>query len=66
MEQRAVREDIELSIGPHPARPHWRVMRVSYAAHGDHEERVAAALDALFGPPPKPIAEVDHARAADD
>jgi hypothetical protein len=42
-------QDIELSIGPHPARPNWRLLRVSYLAGAAHEERIGAALDVLFG-----------------
>ena len=41
--------EIELSVGPHPARPGWRVLRVSYVSTPEHNARVVAALDVLFG-----------------
>jgi hypothetical protein len=44
--------EIELSIGPHTARPGWRVLRVSFATCSLHERRIARALDALFAPAP--------------
>lgn len=43
---------IEVAIGPHPARPDWRVLRVSYAATPEHDARVVAAIDALYRPGP--------------
>ena len=52
--------DLEFSIGPHPAREGWRVLRVSYARAPEHERRVARALDALVAP----LAEVGDAPAA--
>ncbi len=45
-------KQIEVQIGPHSARPNWRVMRVTYIVGPEHDARVTAALDALFGPPP--------------
>jgi hypothetical protein len=41
---------IEVAIGPHPSRPDWQVLRVSYATRADHESRVAAALALLLNP----------------
>jgi hypothetical protein len=51
MRTTAASGEIELSIGPHPARPDWRVLRVTYAARPEHDARIVAALDAIFGPP---------------
>ena len=42
--------DIELSYGPHPARPGWRVLRVSYPMQPEPETRVAKALEVLVTP----------------
>ncbi len=50
-------QEIEVQIGPHPARPNWRVMRVAYALRPDHDARVTAALDTLFGPAPTQASE---------
>ena len=44
------RQDVEFSVGPHPARPGWRVLRVSYAPRAEHEQRIARALAALSVP----------------
>ena len=40
--------DIEIAINSHAARPGWRVLRVTYATPR-HEDRIIAALDAIFG-----------------
>jgi hypothetical protein len=50
MRQNAVFDDIEVIIGPHPSRPRWRVLRVTYESRPDHEGRIASALTAIFGP----------------
>ena len=42
--------DVEVSIGPHPARRGWRVLRVSFAQEPEHQSRIARALDALIAP----------------
>jgi hypothetical protein len=42
--------DLEIAIGPHPWRPDWHVLRVSYARRADHDARIAAALAALVAP----------------
>jgi hypothetical protein len=60
MRPRLARDDIELAIRPHPARPNWRVLRVSYAACPEHDARIAAALDAIFAPAREPAAEADR------
>ena len=44
------RNDIEVALGPHPARPAWRVLRVSFGPTHDHEARIAAALAAIVDP----------------
>ena len=50
MPRRAAPRDFEVHIGPHPVRPDWRVLRIAYATRPEHDARVVAALDALFGP----------------
>jgi hypothetical protein len=42
--------EIEISVGPHPRRPHWSILRVTYSGRAEHEARVVAALAALVGP----------------
>jgi hypothetical protein len=54
---------IECNIGPHGARPDWRVLRVTYLRCPEHERRVAQALDALIAP--VPLAERPQASDAD-
>ena len=54
MRRRPAQEDIELAIGPHPARPDWRILRITYAVQADHDQRVMAALAALFNSPRQP------------
>jgi hypothetical protein len=49
--------DIELSVGPHPARPAWRILRIAYARNPEHDARITAALDAIFGPQHAPTTE---------
>ena len=44
------RPDIEFSIGPHVARPDWRVLRVTFVRSPEHEHRVAEALKVLVAP----------------
>ena len=53
-------QGIEVAIGPHPARPAWRVLRVTYETPA-HDARVLAALTALFAPAAPPRAEGPHA-----
>jgi hypothetical protein len=43
-------QDIEIAIRPHPVRPAWRVLRITYATTPEHDARIVAALDAIFGP----------------
>jgi len=57
-------QEIEVQIGPHPARPNWRLMRVAYVVRPDHDARVTAALDALFGPRPPQGSEPDRSGPA--
>jgi hypothetical protein len=66
MRRRAIQGEIEIAIGPHPARPDWRVLRVSYARHPEHDARIVAALDAIFGPPCEEITATDRRRTGDD
>ena len=56
MRRTSAPSDIQVAIGPHPARPEWRVLRVSYATCPEHDARLLAALDAIFGPPQEPSA----------
>ena len=44
-------QDFEVAIGPHPARPDWRVLRVTYAPNPEHDARIAAALLAILMSP---------------
>jgi hypothetical protein len=44
------RRGIEIAIGPHPHRPDWYVLRVTYAQDMVQEARIAAALMALLDP----------------
>jgi hypothetical protein len=42
---------MEVAIGPHNARPTWRVLRVKFdAEEPDHSARVSEALRTLFAP----------------
>jgi hypothetical protein len=49
--------DFQVAIGPHPARPDWNVLRLTYRVSQENRARVVAALDVLFGPPPPLRAE---------
>lgn len=53
-------QDIELTLGPHPARPDWRVLRISYANTPDHDARVVAAIGALYRSSVVQAAEADR------
>ena len=46
----------EITVGPHPAREHWRVLRVSYPASYEHLLKIGDAIDALLGRPKRPPA----------
>ena len=46
--RRAVPSTVEIAIGPHPARPEWSVLRVSYPQEPGHTRRIAQALDVLL------------------
>ncbi len=41
-------DTLELSVGPHPARVAWSILRVTYPDDQPHRDRVARALDALL------------------
>jgi hypothetical protein len=43
--------DLDVSVGPHPARREWRTLRVNFNADvPDQRERVAEAIRALYSP----------------
>jgi hypothetical protein len=43
--------DIEVAVGPHAARPDWRVLRVNFdASQPDQQERVSQAVRSLLAP----------------
>jgi hypothetical protein len=43
--------DIEVAVGPHSARPDWRVLRVNFdASQPDQQARISEALRSLFAP----------------
>ena len=46
--RRAVPSTVEIAIVPHPARPEWSVLRVSYPQEPGHARRIAQALDVLL------------------
>jgi hypothetical protein len=41
-------EHPEISIGPHPARDDWRVLRVSYPTSYEHMLRIGDAISVLL------------------
>lgn len=48
MNRTAPQDEIEIAIGPRPARREWSVLRVTYQRKPEHELRVARAVSALF------------------
>jgi hypothetical protein len=50
MQQHLPKDDIEISVAPHPHREGWSTMRVVFARRPNHEQRVARALNALMTP----------------
>ena len=73
--RRAVPSTVEIAIGPHPARPEWSVLRVSYPQEPGHARRIAQALDVLLAggetpgdeaAPTAPAATLPPARDARD
>ena len=54
MDRKPPPDDIEIAIGPHPARREWSVLRVVYQRKSEHEERVSRAVSALF---PQPLSK---------
>jgi hypothetical protein len=46
----SAQEEVEISVGPHPRRLGWRVVRVSYPGTEELAHRVARALTALTAP----------------
>jgi hypothetical protein len=62
MDRKLPPQDIEIAIGPHPARQDWSVLRVTYQRKPEQEQRVSRAVSALF---PESLAE-DRCRTRDE
>jgi hypothetical protein len=66
MGRRAEQQDFEVALGPHPARPNSRVLRVTYVADSAHDALVMAAIAALFPRPRAPHSDADRSEAGDE
>jgi hypothetical protein len=48
--------DLDVAVGPHPARPSWHVLRVSFNGESiEQKARIGEAIRALYAPRPEPI-----------
>jgi hypothetical protein len=59
MAQKTQSTEIEIALGPHPARPRWSVLRVSFVRCPEHLRRVDDALSALVSPSSSQLREIE-------